>query len=136
MAYSHLFVDSNILLDLLLNRDPLYTQILLYETEKRGLKLSTSALVIANIYYILSKAAGAANAKAQIGKLVNILNILPVEGEEITLALESNFKDFEDGVQYFVAKRHLCDVIITRNIKDYKNSEIPVLTAQDFLKTL
>jgi len=65
MAYSHLFADSDILLDLLLDRNPLYTQILLYETEKRGLKLSTSALVIANIYYILSKVTGAANAKAQ-----------------------------------------------------------------------
>jgi predicted nucleic acid-binding protein len=136
MAYSHLFADSDILLDLLLDRNPLYTQILLYETEKRGLKLSTSALVIANIYYILSKVTGAANAKAQIGKLLNILNILPVESEVITLALQSNFKDFEDGVQYFVAKKYLCQVIITRNIKDYKYSEIPVLTALDFLKTL
>jgi predicted nucleic acid-binding protein len=125
MAYSHLFADSDILLDLLLDRNPLYTQILLYETEKRGLKLSTSTLVIANIYYILSKVTGAANAKAQIGKLLNILNILPVESEAITLALQSNFKDFEDGVQYFVAKKYLCHVILPETLKIINIQKFP-----------
>jgi predicted nucleic acid-binding protein len=138
MAYKHLFIDSDVLLDMLLNRDPFwgYTQLLLLESHNRAIKLSTSALVIANVNYILGKKIGALAAKNTIRTLVKRINILSFEHDIIELALISGFNDLEDGIQYLIAKRYNCDVIITRNIKDYKQSTIPVLTSEQFLSTL
>lgn len=138
MAYNHLFIDSDILLDMLLNRDPYsaYTKFLLFESGTRKIKLSTSSLVIANINYILAKKMGASATKENIAKLIKIINVLPFEGDIIDLALISNITDFEDAIQNLIAERYNCDVIITRNIKDYKRSTITVLTAEQFLNTL
>lgn len=66
----------------------------------------------------------------------SIISIVEVDETIIDLALQSDFIDFEDAVQYFAAKSVNADFIITRNIKDYKNSAIPVLTAEQFLNTL
>ncbi len=59
-----------------------------------------------------------------------------MESDIIDLAFDKAFSDFEDAIQYLVAKRYNCDEIITRNIKDYKQSDIPVLTPEQFLKKL
>jgi predicted nucleic acid-binding protein len=138
MAYKHIFVDSDVLLDMLLNREPHFgnTQLLLLESQKRGIKLSTSALVIANINYIVGRKLDARSTRESIIILVNRLNILSFENDIVDQALATNFPDLEDAMQYLIAKRYGCDVIITRNIKDYKHSSIPVLTAEQFLKTL
>ena len=138
MTYRHLFIDSDILLDMLLIREPFwgYTQLLLLESENLGIRLSTSVLVIANINYILEKKIGAPAAKSTIKTLVKRINILSFESDIIDLALNGKFNDLEDEIQYLIAKRHECDVIITRNIKDYKQSTIPVLTAEQFLNTI
>jgi hypothetical protein len=138
MAYKHLFLDSDVLLDWLLNEQPfsLFTQGLLVECRNRNLKVSTSVLIIANINFILSKKTNSSTARNGIKTLVSAINILPFESEMINLALETPFADFEDSIQFNIAKRYNCDVIITRNIKDYKKSTIPVLTAEQFLRTL
>ena len=138
MAYKHLFLDSDVLLDWLLNSEPFgsYTRILINESLKRNFEVSTSALIIANINFILSKRTTVLNARQNITRLVNMVNILPFEGDIIKLALASNFVDFEDSIQYHIAQKYDCDAIITRNTKDYKKSTIPVLTAEQFLRTL
>jgi predicted nucleic acid-binding protein len=57
-----------------------------------------------------------------------------LENKAIELALASDFGDFEDGLQYFIAMDYECDIIVTRNKKDFKNSKIPVMTATEYLK--
>jgi len=52
------------------------------------------------------------------------------------LSLQSLFKDFEDAIQYYTATQNNVPVILTRNLKDYKQSAIPVMTAEDFLKNI
>ncbi|MBD1364816.1 PIN domain-containing protein [Mucilaginibacter sp. ZT4R22] len=138
MAYRYLYVDSDVLLDLVLLRTPFfgYTQLLLHESEKRKLELRTSALVFANMNYILSKKNGAQAAKESLRTLRSLINILPFEGDSVDWALSSPFADFEDAIQNHIAIKHNCDIIITRNIKDYKQSTIPVLTAEQFLRTI
>jgi predicted nucleic acid-binding protein len=138
MTYRHLYLDSDVLLDWLLKREAFFsfTQTLINESINQDFKASTSALVIANINFILSKHTGASNARQHIRRLVNLINILPFESDIVALALDSSFSDFEDAIQYYIADRYKCDVIITRNIKDYKHSTIPVLTAEQFLKIL
>jgi len=138
MIYKHLFIDSDVLLDMLLTREPFwgYTQLLLLESQNQGIALSTSVLVIANVNYILAKKMGASATKNTIKALVKRINILSFESDIIDLVLTGEFNDLEDGIQYLIAKRYKCDAIITRNIKDYKQSTIPVLTAEQFLRTL
>jgi len=138
MIYSHLFVDSDIILDLLFNREPFsdYTKILLAESDIRKIKLSTSTLAIANIHYIHSKQTNSAVTRDTLKTIVKIINILPFESDIVNLALNSPFTDFEDAIQYHIAERYRCNAIVTRNIKDYKKSTIQVLTPEQFLKTL
>jgi len=138
MVYKHLFIDSDILLDTLLKREPFHTyaQILLMECAKRNIQLSTSVLVISNTHYILSKSIGVAASKKKIRELINIIKVLSVESDVINIALDSDFSDFEDAIQYLIAKRYNCDGIITRNTKDFKHSHIPVLKPEQFLNTL
>lgn len=138
MAYKRLFIDSDVLLDTLLKREPFhsYAQILLMECEKRNIQLSTSALVIANVHYFLSKSKGSATSKKKIQELIKIVKVLSVESDVIDFALDSGFSDFEDAIQYLIAKRYNCDGIITRNTKDFKNSDILVFKPEQFLYTL
>ena len=138
MAYKHLFLDSDVLIDWLLNDMPfsLFTEGLLVETRKQKIKVSTSVLIIANINFIITKKTSSLTARKGIKTLVDLINILPFESDIVNLALATPFADFEDSIQYNIAERYDCDAIITRNIKDYKNSTIPVLTAEQFLRTL
>jgi predicted nucleic acid-binding protein len=62
------------------------------------------------------------------------VEVVPVDDKVIELALNSDFKDFEDAVQYYCAIENGIKVLITRNLKDFKHAKIPVLTAEEFMK--
>ncbi len=75
--------------------------------------------------------------KEILRKLRLVVNALPLDNKIIGLALnDETFTDFEDGLQYFTAIEHGQKMILTRNLKDYKTSKIPVMTARQFLETL
>jgi hypothetical protein len=66
-----------------------------------------------------------------------ILQVLPLDDKIVGLALnDETFSDFEDGLQYFTAIENRQEIIITRNLKDYKNSKLPTMTARQFIETL
>jgi hypothetical protein len=69
-----------------------------------------------------------------LAKFKVLVKVLPLEDKAIEMALVSNFNDFEDGLQYFVAMDNESDIIITRNKKDFKNSKIPVMTAGEYIR--
>ena len=132
-----IYIDSDIILDVLARREYFFEFAakifdLGYENK---LELYTSAVVLANVFYLLRKKYGIDKSKALLKKLRLILNVLPVDGKTVDYALDSKFNDFEDGLQYFSAKENGIPVIITRNIKDYKVNDISVQTAEEFLKT-
>jgi hypothetical protein len=62
-----------------------------------------------------------------------MVGILPVDEKIIALALSSRFRDFEDAVQYYTAAQNGMTCLITRNVRDYKGSELPVLTPAEYL---
>ncbi|WP_411275081.1 type II toxin-antitoxin system VapC family toxin [Daejeonella sp.] len=136
MICKNIFIDSDIILDVFIQRDPYYSyaQKLLNKGINSEFKIHTSALVIANIYYITAKALGKNDTKDKINKLLKMLTVLPLDTESISLALNSNFNDMEDAMQHFVALRNECDLIITRNLKHYKKSLLPVMTAEQFIR--
>lgn len=130
------FVDTNVVIDLLAKREPFYkdAQDLFTRSDKKEIQLHISSLTFANAYYSIAKHYKSVDAKKYLAKFKVLVTVLPVEDKAIELALASDFEDFEDGLQYFVAMDYACDCIITRNKKDFKQSKIPVLTAEEYLK--
>ncbi|MCL2008736.1 MAG: PIN domain-containing protein [Treponema sp.] len=131
-----LFLDSDIIIDLLAKREPFYefaAKIFTLAYEKK-LKLYTSPVVLSNLFYVLRKIKGYNKTERLIKNLRLVISILPIDEKIVDLTLNSNFSDFEDGLQYHTAKEHSIFSLITRNKKDYKVKDIIVQTAEEFLK--
>jgi predicted nucleic acid-binding protein len=134
-----IFIDTNIVIDLLSRREQFYNEAanLFSLADKKNIELSVSSLTIANTSYTLLRQKTANETKAVLRKLRLIIRILPFDDKIVGLALnDDTFSDFEDGLQYFTAVENRQDIIITRNLKDFKNSKLPVMTARQFLETL
>jgi predicted nucleic acid-binding protein len=130
------FIDSDIILDLALFRTPhVHFSKSILELAENSLILGfTSSNCAANIHYILKKARGEQDARFFLCQLLRYINILPMDHGIVLEALQSEFGDFEDALQYGAALRNQCDCIITRNAKDYKKSKIEVSNPEDFLR--
>jgi predicted nucleic acid-binding protein len=132
-----LFLDTNIVLDLLAKREPFDHEAaeLFSLADKNKVNLSISALTLANTYYILSKLKTPKEARMIVRKFKVLVNIVSLNDKIIELSLnDEGFTDFEDGLQYYTALENSQNIIITRNLKDFKSSKIPVMTAQAYLK--
>ena len=132
-----IFIDTDIILDLLCKREPFYPYAAEVFTmgDKGILKLVTTPLVFANVFYILRKLLGIEKAKELLRKLRIMIGIVEMNDRIVDLALNSQFSDFEDGIQYFTAREHGIQHLLTRNIKDYKRADLLVQTPEEYLKT-
>ncbi|PJB13253.1 MAG: PIN domain nuclease [Flavobacteriales bacterium CG_4_9_14_3_um_filter_40_17] len=134
-----IFVDTNIVIDLLSRREPFFEEAasLFSLADKKQIELSVSSLTIANTSYALLRQMDSNKAKSILRKLRLIVKILQLDDKIIGLTLnDETFSDFEDGLQYFTAIENGQDLIITRNLKDFKNSKLPILTAKQFIETI
>ena len=131
----NIFVDTNVVIDLLAKREPFYkdAQDLFTLSDKKEVQLFISSLTFANAYYSIVRHHKEVDAKKYLSKFKVLVTILSLEDKAIELALASDFKDFEDGLQYFIAMDNEVDIIITRNKKDFTISKIPVMTAGEYL---
>lgn len=130
------FVDTDISLDMLAARQPWYHAAarLFTKADKKEIKIHVSSLSFSNLHYVLRSENTTAATRRILNNYRILVNVLAVNEKVIDLALQSLFKDFEDAIQYYTAVENNIAVILTRNLKDYKNSTIPVMTADDFLK--
>lgn len=136
MAFK-LFVDSDVVIDFFTDREPHVNPASeLFELNENGsVLLYISALSISNIYYIVRKYLGHNKTIDVIVALTEMTEIIGTTKKEVLQALKNDFKDFEDSIQYSSALTIKgLDAIITRNIKDYKNSKIAVMTPLNFMK--
>ena len=133
-----LFLDTNVMLDFLGEREPFYLSSAKIATlaDKRKLTINVSALSFATVSYFLTKYEGVNKAKEKLRKFKVISEICELDELIIEKGLNSDFSDFEDSLQYFSALRAECDIIITRNGKDFKKPQIPVMTPDEFLLSL
>jgi predicted nucleic acid-binding protein len=129
------FVDTNIVLDLLQKRVGFYeeAQQLFTLADAKEVELYVSALTIANTHYILSKYLKM-EARKVLSKFKVLVEVLPTNDKILSLSLRSDFPDFEDAIQYYTAIENEIGFIITRNKKDFIQSTIPVLTAREYLE--
>jgi len=133
-----LFLDTNVILDLLAQRVPHYDSIAKLATfaDKKKLVLVASPLSFTTVDYILSKYDSSESVRNKLRKFKIICEVCEVNEETIEKGLNSNFKDFEDSIQYFSAVQSNCTIIITRNGKDFKNSKLSIMTAEEYLKSI
>ena len=133
-----LFLDTNIILDLLAHRMPFYTEAaeLFSLADKKKLTLSISSLCLADIHYILSKHNPEMEVRKILRKFKVMVNVLSLDDKITDLALNSEFRDFEDAIQYYTAIGNEQELIITRNQSDFKDSKIPIMTAGEFITSI
>jgi Na+-transporting NADH:ubiquinone oxidoreductase subunit NqrC len=94
-------------------------------------------VIFSNIYYLLRQTARHDKVIDNLKQLLTITDVLPMDREVVSNALNSGFRDFENGLQNFAAmKNDEIDVILTRNLKDYSKSEIGVLTPESYIKSI
>lgn len=130
-----IFIDTDVILDVIFERHPFFenSQKIIALVEKNIFQGFTSSLILANCYYIINSNKNKIIAEKTISKLRSIFTVLPFTDKEIGESLNSGIKDFEDGVQYFIAVNNGIDTIITRNVSDFKNVDINVFMPKDFL---
>jgi predicted nucleic acid-binding protein len=130
-----IFVDTDIIYDLLANRESFYQAAakLFTLSDEGTIDISISALSMPNLHYLISKQLSNEQAKQIMRKLKLLVNVVPLTEKIIDLALNSEFIDFEDAIQHYSAIEGDCDLLLTRNLKDFKKAQLPVMTAQDFI---
>jgi predicted nucleic acid-binding protein len=134
----NVFIDTDVIVDFLTDRKPfsLESAKIFSLIDQKKIKGCVSSLSFSNIYYVLRKFGTHKKVISSLQELSEMVDILKVDGDIVKSALTSDFKDFEDSIQYFAAQEHKkVDCIITRNIKDYKDSSLPVMTPETFLVT-
>lgn len=120
---------------MLANRQPYFhfSAVLFTLAEMNKFELFTTPNVIVNTFYLLRKQLGNEAAKNAIRKLRLIIHVIDSSEKVIDQALNSSFSDFEDAVQYYTALNSNISVVLTRNIKAYKASNLIVQTPELFL---
>ena len=134
-----ILVDTDVILDLFFDRKPFSenSTIILNLCENKIIEGYVTPVIISNIYYLLRRNAKHEKVIEKLKLLLTILNVLKMDKSTIEKALNSDFKDFEDALQNFSAVNFgEIEAIITRNIKDYKRSEIGVLTPESFVNLI
>lgn len=133
-----IFLDTNVVLDLLGERVPFYNPAAKIATlaDLGQIEIIVSALTYSTVYFLLSRYEKASVAKEKIRKFKILAETSDLIDAIIDKSLSSKFSDFEDSLQYYCAVEKKCKVLITRNVKDFKESDIPVLTPNEYLNSI
>ena len=132
---SIVFIDINVILDVLQRREPFYeaSAHVLAGVETGEFEGFIAAHSITTLFYLIQKDQSSAQARASITSLLQILKIAPVNQSTIDRALNLEYSDFEDAVQMISALECKADYLITRNTADYTPPLLPVVQPVDFL---
>lgn len=134
----NVLIDTDVILDFFFDREPFSENAaqVLSLCEKKIVIGYITPVILSNVYYLLSQKGKQEKVIEKLKALVSFLEILNIDKNAIITALNSDFKDFEDALQNFSAELNgTINTIITRNTKDYKKSNLGVITPEDFLKT-
>lgn len=120
--------DTNVILDVILNRQPFATNAILLvgAVEEKRLRGLLCATTLTTIDYLVSKALGTEQSRSTLKKLLQLFEVAVVDHTVIQAAIESGIKDFEDAVLYEAAKRAGADGVVTRNKQDFVPVELPI----------
>ena len=129
-------IDTDVILDFFFDRKPFSDDAakILAMCEKKEINGNITAVILSNVYYLLRQSANHKKVIESLNTLMSIIDIVNIDKKTVMNALNSNFKDFEDALQNYAAEAdNEIRIIITRNIKDFKNSKIGVMTPENYL---
>ncbi len=132
-------LDTDVILDFFFDRKPFSDSaaIVLSLCESNEIKGYITSVIISNVYYLLRQTSTHDKVIEKLIQLIGITDVLTTGKNAIIQALNSNFKDFEDALQnYSAVLNGEVDLIITRNIKDFKNSELGIMTPENYIKII
>ena len=130
----NIFLDTNVLIDFFADRKPFSIEAarLFNYSFKKEINIFISAVSYNNIYYILRQSCSHTETIKMLNELNEWTDIIDVSKDVIKKSLKSDFKDFEDAIQYNCAKSlSKIDFIVTRDTKDFKLSSLPILTPKE-----
>jgi predicted nucleic acid-binding protein len=133
-----ILIDTDVILDFFFDRKPFSDNAakVLSLCESNQIKGYLTSVIISNVYYLLRQRASHEKVIEKLVQLISITEILTTDKAVIVKALNSGFKDFEDALQSFSAEVSCeIDMIVTRNIKDYKYSSLIIISPDDFIKS-
>lgn len=133
------FVDANIILDVMLKREKFFLESsnVIDLAPTGDVEMFATVLTFANALYVCRPLIGKSNAIAKLKEMFGYLHIAPLGQEEYDAATLMSPKDMEDDFQYCAAVSAGCDVLVTRNVKDFpKNNKIAIMKPRDFLDRL
>ena len=135
-----LFLDANVLIDFMSERLPHYleaaTIFTLAVEHKCTIAVSSLSMVTSNYICCDRCNMPLSDWKKKVNIMKSFVEVCPVDSEDIFLSCDSDWSDYEDNVQYEVAKRYSCYVIVTRNPRDFIKSDIPVLTPDEVIEII
>jgi predicted nucleic acid-binding protein len=129
-----IFLDTNVLIDFFADRKPFSIDAarLFDYSLKKKITIYISAVSYTNIYYIIRQSLSHAETIKMLTEISEWTNVIDLTKEIINKSLTSEFKDFEDAIQYHCAKSiNKIDLIVTRDTKDFKISSLPILTPKE-----
>jgi len=133
-----ILIDANVALDVLLERQPFYVSgAKVLGLSKGGVELFLSASAVTDIYYIIRKELK--NKETALTLLKNLLasaDVASVTNNEIRRAIDLNWSDLEDAVQYAAGETIAVDYFVTRNISDFSAADFPVVTPDELLDSI
>ncbi len=131
----NILIDTNVALDLLQKREPYVGDAVrifaLAEAEQINLLLSSDA--ISTIFYIVEKNKDSATAREAIAKLLDFVHLAQLDEKTVLKAMGYEFTDIEDALVAAVAQDCGAQIIVTRNVRDFKSSPVDVMTPHEFL---
>ena len=133
----NVLLDSDIIMDFFLDREPhsKYTSYILSQIELKKLNGFMTAVIICNVYYLLRRVSTHERVIKKLNQLMTLTDLLTIDKKVALKAMNSKFKDFEDALQNYACESNgKIDLILTRNTKDYKKSEISVMTPEQYYK--
>lgn len=132
-----LFLDTNVVIDLLDNRKPFCKDAVTIFTMayNKEVQLYVSPITYTTAAYLLRKH-GAEGVRTLLANFRQLSHVATTDERIVDDAIAAQFNDFEDAVQYYTALKAKADFIITRNTKDFNVSKIPVMTPAEYLGTL
>ena len=133
------FIDTNVLIDLLADRKPFskFAIEIFAKAERKKVKLYTSSHTFATTHYLLKKYLNEAELRDILYSLLAFVNLVGIDSDIIKKALKSKHKDFEDAIQIIAANTvPELDFITTRNLRDFKDAGIAVLSTDELVKQI
>ncbi|PJR04518.1 type II toxin-antitoxin system VapC family toxin [Avrilella dinanensis] len=130
-------IDTDVLMDFFFDREPYaeYATELLNSCANKEIQGFTTPVIVSNVYYLLRKTAKHSMIVEKIKQLLTIIEVVKMDKNVVLSALNSEFKDFEDALQNFSAiENGQIKIILTRNLKDFKKSELAIMTPETYLR--